>query len=80
MIKDRAYWEAWESQGTRRKPLDPQRALKGAEVRYEHARSSGVFPPTDALAGLETKIALALPAQGGHLYLMDNISFTKQWL
>ena len=59
MIKDRAYWEAWERQGPLRERLDPQRALKLADAMYEYARSLGVFPPADPLEGLETKIAIA---------------------
>ena len=59
MIKDRAYWEAWERQGPLRERLDPGRALKLADAMYAYAKSLGVFPPADPLSGLETKIALA---------------------
>ena len=59
MIKDRAYWEAWEAQGPLREHLTPQQAFALCDAMYEHAKSLGVFPPADPLAGLETKIALA---------------------
>jgi hypothetical protein len=59
MIKDRAYWDKWESQGPLRERLDPHRALALADAMYEYARSLGVFPPADPLAGLASKIALA---------------------
>jgi hypothetical protein len=59
MIKDRAYWEAWERQGPLREHLDPLQALKLVDAMYEYAKSLGVFPPDDPLAGLDTKIALA---------------------
>jgi hypothetical protein len=59
MIKDIAYWRHWEAQGPLRERLEPHRALALADAMYEHARSMGVFPQADPLAGLETKIAMA---------------------
>jgi hypothetical protein len=59
MIKDRTYWTAWESQGPLREPLGHSRALALSDAMYEYARSLGVFPPADLLAGLETRISLA---------------------
>jgi len=59
MIKDRAYWNEWEAQGPLRERLDPHVALALCDAMYEYARSLGVFPPGDPLAGLDTKIALA---------------------
>jgi hypothetical protein len=59
MIKDVAFWNAWESQGPLSVPLDPRRALALGDMMYEHARALGVFPPPDPLTGLDTKIALA---------------------
>jgi hypothetical protein len=59
MIKDRAYWTRWEAQGPLREPPDFWRALRLCEAMYEHARSLGQFPPSDPLAGIENKIALA---------------------
>jgi hypothetical protein len=59
MIKDKAFWSAWESQGPLREPLEPRRALALCDAMYEYARSLGVFPPADPLAGLATKISLA---------------------
>ena len=59
MIKDRAFWTAWESQGPLRESLSPSRARKLCDAMYEYARSLGVFPPPDPLAGLKTKISRA---------------------
>ena len=59
MIKDRAYWSAWETQGPLRERLDPHRALALGDAMYAYAHSLGVFPPVDPLAGLATKISLA---------------------
>lgn len=59
MIKDIAFWNAWELQGPLREVLEPSRALKLGDAMYEYARSLGVFPLADPLAGLETKIAMA---------------------
>jgi len=59
MIKDTPFWEAWEAQGPLRERLDPERAFALCDAMYEHARSLGVFPPTDPLEGLEAKIAMA---------------------
>lgn len=59
MIKDRAYWEAWEMQGPLREPLTPEQAFALCDAMYEYARSLGVFPSADPLEGLEAKIAMA---------------------
>jgi hypothetical protein len=59
MIKDVAYWEAWEAQGPLRERLTPEQAFAFNDVMNEYARSLGVFPPADPLEGLETKIAMA---------------------
>jgi hypothetical protein len=59
MIKDTALWEKWEAQTVLSQPADFQRNLRLLDAMYEHARALGAFPPADALAGLETKIALA---------------------
>jgi hypothetical protein len=59
MIKDRAYWEAWEAQGPLPEPLTPEQAFAVCNTMYEHAKSLGAFPPADPLAGIETKIAVA---------------------
>lgn len=59
MIRDRDFWTAWEAQGPLREPLDFWQALRLCEAMYEHARSLGRLPPSDPLAGLENKIALA---------------------
>ena len=59
MIKDIAFWEAWERQGPLRERLTPEQAFKLADAMYEHAKSMGVFPLADPLEGIETKIAVA---------------------
>lgn len=59
MIKDKALWEAWQAQGPLRQPADFWKHLRLLEAMYAHARSLGVFPPSNPLEGLETKIAMA---------------------
>lgn len=59
MIKDTAYWSAWEAQGPLSEPLDFQRNLLLFQAMYDWARKLGAFPPADPLAGLETKIRVA---------------------
>jgi hypothetical protein len=59
MIKDRAYWEAWEASVPLREPPDFEGALALMDDFLEHARRLGVFPPSDPLEGIEHKIALA---------------------
>ena len=69
MIKDRAYWEAWEARGPLREHLDPQRAFKLGDAMYAHARSLGAFgrnyrrfDPMKRIAGSEFCVGLALAA------------------
>ncbi len=59
MIKDKALWEAWEAQVLLSQPPDFRRNMRLLESMYEHARSLGVFPVADPLAGLEMKTRLA---------------------
>lgn len=59
MIKDVAYWEAWERQGPLSERLTPEQALALNDAMYEYAKSLGVLPPADPLEGLEAKIAMA---------------------
>lgn len=59
MIKDKALWEDWEARGPLRQPADFWKSLRLFEAMYAHARSLGVFPPSEPLEGLETKIAMA---------------------
>ena len=59
MIKDRAYWEAWEASTPLREPPDFARALALMSDFLEYARGLGVFPPSDPLEGIDHKIALA---------------------
>ncbi len=56
MIKDRAYWEAWELRGPLREPPDFEHALQLMDDFREYARSMGVFPPSNPLEGIEHKI------------------------
>jgi hypothetical protein len=65
MIKDRAYWEAWESRGPLRTSPDFKRALALVDDFRDYARSLGVFPPSDPLAGIEHKIALVRKLHAG---------------
>jgi hypothetical protein len=59
MVKDKAFWEAWEAQFIAMEPLDFQRNLRLMNAMYEHARSMGAFPLKNPLEGLEDKIRLA---------------------
>lgn len=59
MIKDVAFWEAWEREGPLREHLTPEQAFQLADAMYEYAKSLGLFPPADPLEGIETKIAMA---------------------
>ena len=59
MIKDVAYWRAWEDEYLRKEPVDYARNVALIESMYEHARKLGVFPPADPLEGIEVKIRLA---------------------
>jgi hypothetical protein len=59
MIKDAAAWAAWEEAGPLREPADFQRNLRLVQAMYDLARTLGVFPPEDPLAGLETDIRVA---------------------
>ena len=59
MIKDRAYWEAWEAGGPLREPPNFERVLALMDDFLAYARRLGVFPPSDPMEGIEHKIALA---------------------
>jgi hypothetical protein len=59
MIKDRDYWQQWEENGPLREPLDYQRNLRLFEAMLSLARTLGVWPPSDPLEGLDTKIRMA---------------------
>ena len=56
MIKDVAYWEAWERDYIAKEPVDFAQNLRLLEAMYEHARRLGAFPPADPLEGIEVKI------------------------
>jgi len=59
MIKDRAFWEAWEAQTVLSQPADFRRNLQLLEAMYEYAVSLGAFAVAEPLAGLESRIRLA---------------------
>ena len=59
VIKDVKLWSAWEAEGPLREPADFQRNLRLLEGMFELARSLGVFPQADPLAGLDTDIHMA---------------------
>ncbi len=59
MIKDVAFWEAWEQEYLRSEPVDFRRNLAMMDAMYEHARLLGAIPRTDPLEGVEVKIRLA---------------------
>jgi len=65
VIKDRAYWEAWEAGVPLREPPDFARALALMDDFLEYARRLGVFPPSDPMEGIEHKIALARKLHAG---------------
>ena len=59
MIKDVAFWEAWELEYIAKEPVDFLRNLRLLDAMYEHARLLGAFPPADPLEGIEVKIRMA---------------------
>ncbi len=59
MIKDVAFWEAWEQEYRRKQPVDFERNLALMDAMYEHARLLGAFPLANPLEGIEVKIRLA---------------------
>ena len=59
MIKDRAYWEAWEARVLLNQPADFHPNLALVESMYEHARKIGALPGADPLEGIDTKIRVA---------------------
>ena len=59
MIKDVAYWEAWELEYLQNDPVDFVRNLRLLDAMYEHARLLRAFPPADPLEGIEVKIRMA---------------------
>jgi len=59
MIKDVAFWEAWELEYLRNEAVDFARNLRLLDAMYEHARLLGAFPPANPLEGIEVKIRMA---------------------
>jgi hypothetical protein len=59
MVRDRAFWEAWEAHYIASQPPDFPRNLQLLEGMYELARTMGVFPLANPLEGLETDIRVA---------------------
>jgi len=64
MIKDQAFWEAWEAQYIASEPSDFRRNLRIFDAMYEYARSLGCFPPANSLEGVESRIELARVLNG----------------
>ena len=58
MIKDVAFWEAWERDYLARQPTDIAQNRRLLDGMYELARALGVFPPADPLEGIEVKIQM----------------------
>jgi hypothetical protein len=58
VIKDRAFWEAWETEMLMRQPADFRRNLRLLEAMYEEARALGVMAVPPALEGLESRLRL----------------------
>ena len=59
MIKDAAFWEAWEDDFIRSRPADLARNTALLDAMYEQARAMGIFPLADPLEGIEVKIRIA---------------------
>ena len=64
MIKDQAFWEAWEAQYIASEPPDFRRNLEIFKALAEYARSMGRFPPASSLDGVESRIELARVLNG----------------
>jgi len=58
MIKDVAFWKAWEREYERNHPLTVAQKVAILEGTYALARALRVFPPSDP-EGIELKIRLA---------------------
>ena len=59
MIRDKAFWGAWEDRYVANQPPDFLRNLQLLDGMYELARALGAFPPANPLEGLETDIRVA---------------------
>jgi hypothetical protein len=59
VIKDAAFWEAWERDVLLRQPADFRSNLRLLEAMYEEARALGVMSLPQALEGLESRLRLA---------------------
>ncbi len=59
MIRDVAYWRAWEDNYRRRHPVDIQRNLAVMEALMAQARRLGAWQKRNPLEGLEVKIRIA---------------------
>jgi len=64
MIKDQAFWEAWEAQYIASEPPDFRRNLQIFKAMVEYARSLGRFAPAVSLDGVESRIELARVLNG----------------
>jgi len=59
MVRDKAFWGAWEDRYIASQPPDFLRNLQLLDGMYELARALGVFPLVNPLEGLETDIRVA---------------------
>ena len=59
MIRDKAFWEAWEAHYIASQAPDFHRNLQLLDSMHDLARALGVFPLANPLEGLETDIRVA---------------------
>ncbi len=59
MVRDKAFWGAWEDRYIASQPPDFHRNLQLLDGMYALARALGVFPLANPLEGLETDIRVA---------------------
>ncbi len=59
MIRDKAFWGAWEDNYIASQPPDFLRNLQLLDGMYELACALGAFPLADPLEGLETDLRVA---------------------
>jgi len=59
MVRDKAFWGAWEARYIASQRPDFLRNLQLLDGMYDLARALGVFPLANPLEGLETDIRVA---------------------